>query len=38
MVGPLAPKLAGGNTSELRIDERQQLVDGSPVAAIPIAE
>src|SRR6185503_20835344 len=38
MVSPLAPKLAGRNASELRIDERQQLVQRSPVAATPIGE
>jgi hypothetical protein len=38
VVSPLAPKLAGRNASELRIDEWQQLVKRSPVAATPIAE
>jgi hypothetical protein len=38
VVSPLAPKLAGRHASELRVDEWQQLVERSPVAAIPIAE
>ena len=38
VVGALAPKLTGGNASELRIDEGQQPVERSPVAATPIAE
>ena len=38
VVGPLVPKLAGRNASELRIDEWQQLVERSPVAATPVAE
>ena len=38
VVGPLAPKLARGNAAKLRIDEWQQLVERSPVAATPIAE
>ena len=38
VVGPLAPKLARRDAPELRIDERQQLIERSPVAATPIAE
>jgi hypothetical protein len=38
MVGPLVPKLARGNVAELRIDEWQQLIQRSLVAATPIAE
>jgi hypothetical protein len=38
VAGPLAPKLAGRHAPELRIDEWQQLVERSPVAATPIAE
>ena len=38
VVCALAPKLAGGNAAELRIDEWQQLVERSPVAATPVAE
>jgi hypothetical protein len=38
VASPLAPKLAGRHASKLRIDQRQQLVERSPVAATPIAE
>jgi len=38
VVGPLVPKLARGNAVELRIDEWQQLIEGSPVASTPVAE
>jgi hypothetical protein len=38
VVGPLVPKLAPGNAAELLIDEWQQLIEGSPVAATPITE
>ena len=38
VVSPLAPKLAGRHAPKLRIDEWQQLVERSPVAATPIAE
>jgi hypothetical protein len=38
VVSPFAPKLAGRDAPELRIDEWQQLVERSPVAATPIAE
>ena len=34
VVGPLVPKLPRGNTAELRIDEWQQLIERSLVAAI----
>ena len=32
------PKLAHGNAAELLIDERQQLIEGSPAAATPVNE
>ena len=38
VVGPLVPKLARGNAAKLSIDEREQLVERSPVTATPIAE
>jgi hypothetical protein len=38
VVGPLVPKLARGHAAELRIDEWQQLIERSPVAATPLAE
>ena len=38
VVGPLVAKLARRDAAELRIDERQQLIERSPVAATPIAE
>src|SRR5262245_13179380 len=38
VIGPLAPKLAGRNAPELRIDEWQQPVERSPVTAAPIGE
>ena len=38
VIGPLAPELADRNAPELRIDEWQQLVECSPVAATPIEE
>jgi hypothetical protein len=38
VVSPLAAKLAGRHAPQLRIDEWQQLVERSPVAATPIAE
>ena len=38
VVGPLATKLAGRNATELRIDERQQLIECTAVAATPLAE
>src|SRR5512134_1048529 len=38
VVGPLLPKLARGHAAELRIDEWQQLIERSPVAATPIAK
>ena len=36
VVGPLVPKLARGNATEFPIDERQQLIEGSPAAATPV--
>ena len=38
VVGPLAPKLARGNTAELRIDEWQQLIERIALAATPVAK
>ena len=38
VVGPLAPKLARRHATELRVDQRQQLIERSLVAATPIAE
>jgi hypothetical protein len=38
VVGTLVPKLARGHPAELRIHKRQQFIERSPVAAIPIAE
>jgi hypothetical protein len=38
MVRPLLPQLARGHAAQLRIDERQQPVEGRPVAAAPVAE
>jgi len=38
VVGALVPKPARRHAAELRINERQQLIERSPVAATPIAE
>jgi len=38
VVGTLVPKLAQGDAAELLIDDWQQLVERSSVAATPIAE
>jgi len=38
VVGSFAPQLPRGNAPELRVDERQQLIERGPVAATPIAE
>ena len=38
VIGPFVPELAHRHAAELRIDERQQLIERSPVAATPIAE
>ena len=38
VVRPLVAKLACGDAAKLRIDEREQLIEGSPVAATPIAQ
>ena len=38
VVSPLAPKLARGRPAELGVDEREQQIERSPIAATPIAE
>ena len=38
VVSSLAPKLARGRPAELSVDEREQLIERSPIAATPIAE
>jgi hypothetical protein len=38
VVSPLASKLARGRPAELSVDEREQQIERSPIAATPIAE
>ena len=38
VAGSLAPQLARGDPAELRVDERQQLIERAPVTATPISE
>jgi hypothetical protein len=38
VIGPLLPKLPRRDLSELRVDEREQLIERSLVAATPISE
>ena len=38
VVGPFAPKLAGGYATELRIDEWQQLIERTLIASTPLTQ
>ena len=34
MAGPLAPELAARHQAQLSVDEREELIEGRPVAAV----